>query len=356
MFEEEVPLIEKHFIDHHILYHTVKIHGQQIHIYSLNIAQQNHLRTMIMFNKVHSFIKGKDISSSYIKTNFFNQLPNVILKHNLHLHKVDEGSKVEITNKTILKDLQQVIPLSFEKVYLRRYTPTGERETDEIFEKRFKKTNYIYVDIVFEKETNGEYRQRIHTILETMESLVKGKKNCLLCFQEISPFSEFEKELKMFNNFVLMDRPTIEKNRSTNILLGYEFPHDIRRLTSSDKIIDIFANKRYKNGLWKVCRNINQNVKYLIPNLNLNLYVIHGHLYDDYSYLKEISNIFIHYLKEQDRTSVIIGDFNFKMRELERRRLQKEFFSKNCFASFVSNITNRVIKTYDGIIVYPNRP
>ena len=62
------------------------------------------------------------------------------------------------------------------------------------------------------------------------------------------------------------------------------------------------------------------------------------------------------YMKEQNKTSFIIGDFNFKMRETDRLQLKKEFVKKNCFASFVPNITNRPVKTHDGIIVYPNRP
>ena len=358
MFKEENHLIEKHFIDHHILYHGEKIRGEDVHIYSLNIAQQNHLRTMIMFNKIHSFIKGKDISESFINTNFFNYLPHVILKHRLHVYSIAEGSKVEIFNEAILEDLRKLSPIPFEKAYLRRYTPSGERRTDEIFEKRFKQTNYIYIDIVFKKETNSEYRHRIFQILETMETIIGRKKNSLVCFQEISPFSEFQKELKNFKNFVLMDTPSIEKNRSTNILLGYKFNHQIRRITQTenDKILEIFANRRYENGTWKACRNINQNVKYTIPDLNLYLYIIHGHLYDNFSYIKKISQIFMDYMKEQNKTSFIIGDFNFKMRETDRLQLKKEFVKKNCFASFVPNITNRPVKTHDGIIVYPNRP
>lgn len=357
MFQEEIHLLENHFIDHHILYHGMNISDEDVHIYSLNIAQQNHLRTMLMFNKIHSFIKGKDISESFINTNFFNHLPNIILKHRLHVYSIVEGSKVEIFNEAILEDLRKLIPIPFEKAYLRRYTPSGERQTDEIFEKRFKQTNYIYIDIVFKRETNSEYRYRIFKILETIENIIGKKKNSLVCFQEISPLSEFQKELTKFQNFVLIDKPYIEKNRSTNILLGYKFNHKIVRINqTSDKILEIFANKRYENGTWKSCRNINQNVKYTIPDLNLSLYVIHGHLYDNFSYIKKISQIFINYMQEQNKTSCIIGDFNFKMRETDRMQLRLEFKKRNCFASFIPNITNRPIKTHDGIIVYPNRP
>ena len=61
-------------------------------------------------------------------------------------------------------------------------------------------------------------------------------------------------------------------------------------------------------------------------------------------------------MQGQRETSCIIGDFNFKMRETDRMELRKEFSKRNCFASFIPNITNRPVKTHDGVIVYPNRP
>ena len=171
----------------------MNISDEDVHIYSLNIAQQNHLRTMLMFNKIHSFIKGKDISESFINTNFFNHLPNIILKHRLHVYSIVEGSKVEIFNEAILEDLRKLIPIPFEKAYLRRYTPSGERQTDEIFEKRFKQTNYIYIDIVFKRETNSEYRYRIFKILETIENIIGKKKTVWFVFKKFHRYPSFKK-------------------------------------------------------------------------------------------------------------------------------------------------------------------
>ena len=48
-------LIDEKCIDHYILYEEVKLDNtkRKIHLYSINIAQLSHIRTMTMYNKLN---------------------------------------------------------------------------------------------------------------------------------------------------------------------------------------------------------------------------------------------------------------------------------------------------------------
>ena len=56
-----MDLIKEKCIDHYILYEEVKIKQRKLHIYSINIAQLSHFRTMTMYNKLNCFLKNYEI-------------------------------------------------------------------------------------------------------------------------------------------------------------------------------------------------------------------------------------------------------------------------------------------------------
>lgn len=356
----ENELIAKNLIDHKILYYEWKYGDDIVHFYSLNIAQKSDLRTMLMFNKIHSFLKGFDISDVYINTDFFDEIPDLILKYNLHLECVKEGSKIQIDNKAFLIDLQAIVKRSFENVYLRRYCPNGKRKTDDVFMKRFEKTNFNYIDIIFKEETIVKYRERIRKVLSTVYEKCKNKKNVLLCFQEIRPVSEFVKELSLFSAWKLIDPQNpndIEK--SSNILVAQNFPYHIRRVqtTNHDDVLKVFEHKVFENGQWSAQRNCNQNIKYYIQKYHLYFYNIHGYLYRDNQVLEEMENNIIPYLQERKSSShVIIGDFNFKMKSSICKKLKDICKTANMYIKLIPSLSNAYTKTYDGIITFSNRP
>ena len=91
-------LIEKKVVDHHILYKNINVNNVNINIYSINIAQKSDLRTMVMFNKIQCYLKGG--SRSIVDYSFFDDLPDLLMKFNYHLHEVTEGEKIEIHDAT----------------------------------------------------------------------------------------------------------------------------------------------------------------------------------------------------------------------------------------------------------------
>ena len=122
-------LIQSKCIDHHMLYKRLCIKQKFLNIYSVNIAQISHIRTMTMFNKINSFLRSYENSLTNDKEfakKLFDEMPRIIIKHNLHKVDVEEGSKVEIKDIKVLKDLQKLVPGSpFDVIYLKVY-PKGQ--------------------------------------------------------------------------------------------------------------------------------------------------------------------------------------------------------------------------------------
>ena len=348
MFEKD--LLEKKYIDHRILYCKTTIRDIKINVYSLNIAQRSDLRTMVMFNKIHSFLKGTDL---FIDNSFFDVLPDFILQHGLHHCEIEEGSKEEILSDKVLNDLKKIIHYPFSKVYLRKYVPKGRRTTDSIFETRFSKTNFIYLDIIFKEETINNYRKRVYDVLQCISDNMRNKENVVLCLQEICPIFDFFEMVKLFPQWNIQDPVNVDEKqsqKSNNVLLTMNFPYYVRRLLTKDDVIKIFENETVVDGEIIQHRNKNQNVKYYIPALKCYLYNIHGYMFQNEIVGENIENI-IPFLENSNKNIIIIGDFNFKMNTVILRNLKRFLGNKGYTCRFVPNISNRKLKTYDGYIV-----
>lgn len=352
----EKVLLEKKLIDHRIVYRNFFVKNVEINLYSLNIAQKSDLRTMLMFNKIQCFLKGSEKSKIKIDASFFDEIPDLLIKFNLHLKDIEEGSKNEIKDVEFLKALRKITKNNFEKVFLRRYVPKGKLKTDDVFRKRFEKTNYNYIDIVFSEEKIAQYQKRIQTILRHLEKITETKKNLIFCFQEIKPISIFLKEISQLKDWSVVDPVSFsikQESKSNNVLIQKNFPHKIERLHTikHDTILQIFSKEIFENGTYVSYRNINQNVKYFIPDLKLYLYNIHSFLQTDSSVLDIFKNKIIPYMESKQDPIVMIGDLNLKMEMSTLKKLSSFLSGKKIDYLFTPSFTNRKIKTYDACIL-----
>lgn len=362
-------LIQSKCIDHHILYKRLCIKQKFLNIYSVNIAQISHIRTMTMFNKINSFLRSYENSLTNDKEfakKLFDEMPRIIMKHNLHKENVEEGSKVEIKDIKVLKDLQKLVPGSpFDVVYLRKYITKGKYKTDEIFTKRFEKTNYIYFDIYFQRENVNVYKNRIRKTLKSLDKSSKRKKNVLICLQEIKPLLEFIIVLEEFPQFKLqfpkvtniqMEKENYEKKfktlffKSNTILLAKNFQFSIFQSLTNDVLLDFFNHKKIVDGQVTYERNNNQNVKYYIPALNLYIYNIHSFIYKD----KRITDFFqskgLEFIKNNQKNFFIVGDLNFQMSPNIIQLFTTILNSNDISCSFVETPFYKKKKTFDGYI------
>jgi hypothetical protein len=347
-------LIEKKIVDHHILYKNINVNNVNINIYSINIAQKSDLRTMVMFNKIQCYLKGG--SRSIVDYSFFDDLPDLLMKFNYHLHEVIEGEKIEIHDEKFLKQVKNLIKRNFDKVYLRKYVPKGQFKTDGIFRKRFEKTNFNYIDIIFEEETIEHYRYRIQSVLKHLKQLSLGRKHVIFCFQEIKPVRIFLEEAKKENpSWILIDPielDTKQEGKSNNVLFVQEFPYSINRMTTTkhDIILKLFNHEVLCDGEWISQRNPNQNVKYYIPSLKCFFYNIHSFLNEEKTIFTKINKI-IKYVFDRKSNFIIIGDLNFKLPYKIVSQVQEILHFHKIFCKFTPSITNRKIKTFDGLLI-----
>lgn len=346
-------LIRENIIDHHILYKKVHIHNYDINIYSINIAQKSDLRTMMMFNKIQCFLKGGQ--RAIVDYSFFDRIPDLLLKYDYHLREVVEGDKVELKDEKFLKDLEKYTKRPFEKVFLRKYTPKDQFVTDSIFRTRFERTNFRYIDIIFEEEKLEHYRNRVSQVLKHLEHLSTGKDNVMFCFQEIKPIKVFLQESMKNKSWVLIDPCQLtvkQEKKSNNVLFVKNFPFKVKRLTTikHDTILKIFNHEIFYEGEWVSQRNPNQNVKFYIPALKCFFYNIHSFLNEEKTIMLHLDKI-LTYLFARKSKFIIIGDLNFKLPTKTITKINNYLASKEIISSFIPSITNRKLKTYDGIII-----
>jgi hypothetical protein len=363
-------LIKSKCIDHHILYKRLYIKQKYLNIYSVNIAQISHIRTMTMFNKVNSFLRSYEntlTNDKMFAKVLFDEMPKIILKHNLHKENVQEGSKIEIKNVKVLKDLQKLVPnYSFDVVYLRKYIPKGKYKTDDIFKSRFEKTNYIYFDIYFQCEDVNVYKNRIRKTLKTIDKVSNRKKNILICLQEIKPLLEFVVVLNEFPQFHLQypkiinvenEKENFDKKyktlffKSNTILLSKNFQYSILHSITNDVLLDFFNHKRVINGEVMIDRNKNQNIKYYIPSFNLYIYNIHSFIYKDKRIIDFFQKKGLDFLRNVDKNFFIIGDLNFQMSQNIIEEFKKLLENNHMTSEFVETPFYKKKKTFDGYIV-----
>lgn len=360
-------LIENKCIDHHILYKRLCIKQKFLNIYSVNIAQISHIRTMTMFNKVNCFLRSYEnilTNDKDFAKKLFDEMPKIIMKYNLHEQEVNEGSKIEITDKRVIKDLQKLVSdSSFDVVYLRKYVPKGKYKTDEIFKKRFEKTNYIYFDIYFQREDVNIYKNRIRKTLKSLDKSSKRKKNVLICLQEIKPLLEFMIVLEEFPQFKLQfpnianiqnEKENYEKKyktlffKSNTILLSKNFQFSILHSITNDVLLDFFNHKRIINGQVIYERNKNQNIKYYIPALNLYIYNIHSFIYKDRRIIDFFQSRGVEFIKSSCKNFFIIGDLNFQMSPTILESFTKLLQKNNIACNFIETPFYKKKKTFDG--------
>ena len=309
-------------IDHNILHHVIKIKNDQFDIYSLNVAQISDLRTMTIFNKINKYLKTSEEAIEYLKKKdlhyLFDEMHKVILKYNLHLDDVEEGSKKLIVDSNIIIDMKEIskTPIQIDYLYLRKYTPKENSKNDLLFRKRFEKCDFRYFDIIFEEENVKSYEKRIQSVLEFLVEKV-GDKKCLFLFQEINPILNFYDMVKEFSTLKIVD-PTFNNNgkisekiftKSMNVLLSTKnFNHRVKK-QDNDEIINFFAYEGHEKQ-----KNEYQNIKYYLPKFKLYLYNIHSFLFCNKQIIQAFHSPLIDQIQQQNFV-LIIGDLNFKLNE-----------------------------------------
>lgn len=324
-------LISENVIDHNILYQRIPLNKKNTsfaNLYSLNIAQISHIRTMVIWNKIHCYLKSSGVlmssMSKKLLNDLFDTMPRFIEKYNLQDTKIDEGSKLLIVNEDLKRDLKETLQNSvdIEFIYLRKYVPKNNTKSDNIFRERFAKVNYHYFDIIFREETIDEYSNRVRKVLTSLLKLAKDQDNVLVLLQEINPILDFlsvieESQFRPF--FKVVDPVFDEKNnndrkynektftRSVNVLLSHNFAfsHRIER-RPSDHLIHFFSSYGRTNE-----KNEYQNIKYYITKYRLSLYNIHGNM----TTKKYSINQLLSYLESIDKNIrfILMGDLNLKM-------------------------------------------
>ena len=242
-------LIKKNAIDHNILYQRIPLNKKKTsfaNVYSLNLAQISHIRTMVIWNKIHCYLKSTNLTmyssiSKKLLNDLFDAMPRFIEIYNLQDVEMDEGAKVLIVNEELKRHFKEILKnsLDIEFIYLRKYIPKNNTRSDSIFRERFAKVNYHYFDIVFREESVQEYSSRVRHVLDTFLKLAKDQTNVLVLLQEINPILDFvnviEEESKFKHFFKLIDPVFNQKNdddrkynekiftRSVNVLLSHNF-------------------------------------------------------------------------------------------------------------------------------------
>jgi hypothetical protein len=363
MKELNKKLIEEKCIDHYIMKKKVEVNNYTLNIYSVNIAQLSHLRTMTMYNKLNCYLKNYKVRiEQKLITKLFNEMSSIILKYKLHTMNIKEGSKEEIKNSKIIKDVSKLLNgTPFMKLYLRRYVPKGKLNTDTIFKKRFEKTNFIYCDIIFKEESIQTYKRRVRKTIENLVRESEDDENVILCFQEIYPLIDFLEIIDEFKSLEVID-PKIDDEKmnndiykvlffkSNNILIRRNCKFEIERIIRNDDIFLKFFNHQRSNG--DIDRNINQNVKYYIKELDLYLYNIHSYLYCDKKLRKIFKEEFIPYFRENSKKNIIIvGDFNFQMKYETKSMIETILKEEDIVVNFYPNPFSSRKVNYDGIII-----
>ena len=323
-------LLKDNVIDHNILYQRIPLNKKKTsfaNVYSLNLAQISHIRTMVIWNKIHCYLKSSTrLMSSISKklvNDLFDAMPTFIEKYNFQDIKIEEGSKLLIVNEQLKTDLKKILQntIDIEFIYLRKYIPKNNTKSDSIFRERFATVNYHYFDIIFREETIQEYSTRVRKVLQTFQKLVKNQENVLVLLQEINPILDFlsvieESQFRLFFKVVDPtfhnaedDRKHNEKTftRSVNVLLSYKFAysHRIER-RPADHLIYFFSSYGRSNE-----KNEYQNLKYYITKYRIALYNIHGNM----TTKKYSINQLLGYLEGIDKNIrfVLMGDLNLKM-------------------------------------------
>lgn len=345
-------LIKENIIDHNILnYENIKIKDKKnnehiLNLYSINISQKSDIRTMTIFNKIHSFLKlGCDQNQHFISSidlnKLFDNMSSLILKYKLNDIYIEEGDKYLIADTNIIIELKNKLASfninSFDYLYLRKYIPSSESKNDLIFKERFKNCNYYYLDIIFKEETINRYMERIKIIFDHLEILTKNKQNVLIFCQEINPLLDALQIIKNYDFKVIDPHPNLNKlpklhqnffSKSISIFLSRNFNFRISKLNkdiishNSDQIIQFFQHGS------SLDKNIFQNNAYYIKKFDLYIYNIHSNLHKNDTIIKFFSKQLPELEKNKIKNIILIGDFNFK--------LKKNYYNDLCllFQSF----------------------
>lgn len=317
-------------IDHNVLHHFVetKCPKSGFHLYSLNIAQISDLRTMVIFNKINKYLKTFE-SEEYIKKkemmHLFDNMHQIILKHELENRIIEEGSKQMIVDSNIINDLKELCPsnINIDYIYLRKYTPKTKSKNDELFRKRFEPCNFRYFDIVFLEENLESYENRLRQVLQFFEKQTETER-CVILFQEINPVLNAYDIISQFSCFRIVD-PTFHQmgklndkffSKSINILLTRNFKHRISKQVS-DPLIDFFAYQGHDRQ-----KNEFQNVRYYLPKFKLYIYNIHSYLFTNKKILHAMENVLIPQMLDM-KHFIIIGDLNFKLNDEHFHKLKE---------------------------------
>lgn len=359
-------LIQSQLIDHNVLYYDLKLKDKKkiehnFHLYSINISQKSDVRTMTMFNKIHEYLNvGQyEIDQAYLKShelNFlFDNMSDIILKYNLNQIDIKEGDKYMIVDTNIIFEVKRILKhkdIRIDFLYLRKYIPKTKNKNDLIFAQRFEKCDNYYFDIVFEEETIDLYRKRIEGVFKYLYEKTNYQNNVLICCQEINPILDALDIINKFKVFKIIDPilKTMTKynerffSKSISMLITRNCNFRILKinkdLRNNDDLLCFF-----QNDTSKVEKNIFQNNKYYIKRFDLYLYNIHSYLYKNKKIIDKLSLILP--VKKQ-HPIIIIGDFNFKLRddyfkELQEFLKKEEFISEFIALPFAKNI-------YEGII------
>ena len=138
--------------------------------------------------------------------------------------------------------------------------------------------------------------------------------------------------------------------KSNNILITRKCSFTFQRINYGNDLFLNFFNHKKQNG--EIDRNINQNIKYYIKELDLYLYNIHSYLYCDKRIKTMFDDKFIPYFKRNPNKKIIlIGDFNFQMKEETKKYIEEKLKKENIIVEFYPNPFSLKKINYDGVLI-----
>ena len=248
-YGEEYQLIKDQKLDHCFFEKNIEFEDQKFKLFSLNIAQKDYIRTMVIFNKLVSYIRTENKLNKLdsINSEFLEELSNITKNYHNELIKYEKGKKQQdLQISKIRDDIKKLITKHFKKeenvftfdengepifkidlswaktkdkyyseismdeLLKKKNNATGQYEIENIENMILFKQRYpfdYYLDIFSDEESDDKYYSRIDQIIEFLMKRTESEKdesfkqNIIICLQEINPAIAIDPATKKGNNF-----------------------------------------------------------------------------------------------------------------------------------------------------------
>jgi len=326
-------LLNNEQIDHNIIIKEIDYEGNNILLVSLNIAQQDSMKTVSKYSRIQVYLRSE--ANLRKKDKYDKQKENIfrILSESLY----NNGQlKEEYCN--LFNDNNEFISLFKLKKLCKevssQMSSIGINDINDIFLKKFEiNPEYVHqyfpqgiaLDLVFRSESNTDYKIRIKRILIVLFDRLKdyassSTKHVILCLQEISPidlFIEVFDELK--NDYEMFKMTHLEGDFGSEPDTNSVLIHSVNNINvkimdrEKDKILNgddsLLSKLSYDKGP-------RQNNLYSIsfsnkPKKSINIYNVHTAYYAD----KKATSCmdYINTKLKSSGYSIIVGDMNLKL-------------------------------------------